>query len=85
MASESSASKTIHLTDLVLANYRLWAAQTEATFAVHGVMDIVLGECLRPDNGNGLQASQATKCDRQQTHMSPSFRANESLSAPISK
>ena len=67
MASESSVSKTIHLTDLVPANYdRLWAAQTEATFAVHGVMDVVLGERLRPDeNGNGRQASQAIKWDRQ--------------------
>ena len=65
MASESSVAKTIRLTELVPANYRLWAAQTEATFAVHGVMDIVLGERLRPDDGNGRQASQAIKWDRQ--------------------
>jgi len=65
MASESSVSKTIRLTDLVPANYHLWAAQTEATFAIHGVMDVVLAERLRPDDGNGRQASQAIKWDRQ--------------------
>jgi gag-polypeptide of LTR copia-type len=48
MASEYSVSKTIRLTDLVPDNYRLWAAQTEATFNVHGVWDIVLGQRLRP-------------------------------------
>ena len=63
MASESSVSKTIRLTDLVPANYRLWAAQTEATFTVHGVLDIVIGERLRP--GDVRQASQAIKWDRQ--------------------
>ncbi len=63
MASEFSVAKTIRLTDLVPANYRLWAAQTEATFAVHGIMDIVLGQRLRPDqDGNGRQA---IKWDRQ--------------------
>ena len=42
-------SKTIRLTELSdIKNYRLWAAQTEATFGVHGVMDIVLGQRLRP-------------------------------------
>ena len=65
MASEFPVSKTIRLTDLVPANYRLWAAQTEATFAVHGIMDIVLGRRLRPDDGNGRQATQAIKWDRQ--------------------
>ena len=63
MASEFPVSKTIRLTDLVPANYRLWAAQTEATFTVHGVLDIVIGERLRP--GDVRQASQAIKWDRQ--------------------
>jgi hypothetical protein len=45
-----SVSKTIRLTELSdTKSYRLWAAQTEATFGVHGVMDIVLGERLRPE------------------------------------
>jgi len=56
---------TIHLTDLVPANYRLWTAQTEATFAVYRIIDIIRGECLRPDDSNGRQATQAIKWDRQ--------------------
>jgi len=63
MATESSVSKTIRLTDLVPANYRLWATQTEATFTVHGIMDIILEERLRPTDAR--QASQAIKWDRQ--------------------
>ena len=50
MAEDSSfsVSKTIRLTELDPKSYRLWAAQTEATFGVHGVMDIALGKRLRP-------------------------------------
>jgi len=48
MASEFSVAKTIRLTDLVPANYRLWPTQTEATFTVHGVLDIVLGSACDP-------------------------------------
>jgi hypothetical protein len=35
--------KTICLTGLVPENYRLWASQSESTFCVYGVLDIVLG------------------------------------------
>jgi gag-polypeptide of LTR copia-type len=64
MASEFTVSKTIHLTDMAPDSYRLWAAQTEATFSVHGVWDIVTGERLRPDppaqpSGNGRPNSRA--------------------------
>jgi hypothetical protein len=45
-----AVSKTIRLTELSdIKNYRLWVAQTKATFRVHGVMDIVLGQRLRPN------------------------------------
>jgi hypothetical protein len=74
MASEF-VSKTIRLTALVPDDYRLWAAQTEATFSVHGVWDLVLGQRLRPQpdappSGNRpARASpvvdDATKSDRQ--------------------
>jgi len=49
MTSEYSVTKTIRLTELKTpGDYRFWAAQSEATFSVHGVMDIVLGKRLRP-------------------------------------
>jgi hypothetical protein len=63
MASEFSVSKTIRLTDLVPDNYRLWRAQTEATFSVHGVLDIVLGQRLRPQldaQPSGNQSAHAS-------------------------
>jgi hypothetical protein len=41
--------KTIRLTDLHPENYRLWVAQSESTFRVHGVLDIVLGRELNPE------------------------------------
>ena len=67
MGSEFPISKTIRLTDLVPPNYGLWAAQTEATFVVHGIMDIVLEQHLRPNDGNGRQATRAIEWDRQHT------------------
>ena len=33
--------KTIRLTGLVPENYRLWASQSESTFRVYGVLNIV--------------------------------------------
>lgn len=75
--AEFMVSKTIHLTELTdTKSYRLWAAQTEATFGVHGVMDIVLGKRLRPSvpeisDANSItedgarQALEAKKWDRQ--------------------
>jgi hypothetical protein len=49
MTEAFSISKTIRLTELSdIKKWRLWAGQTEATFQVHGVMDIVLGQRLRP-------------------------------------
>jgi len=66
MASEFTVSKTIRLTELAPDSYRLWAAQTEATFTVHGVWDIVVGERLRPDQPAPLNAvDEAAKWDRQ--------------------
>ena len=41
--AELRTEKTIRLTALKPEDYRLWAAQSEATFRVHGVLDIVLG------------------------------------------
>jgi hypothetical protein len=52
MATEFSVSKTIRLTALVPDDYRLWAAQTEATFSVHGVWDLMLGQRVRPQPGD---------------------------------
>ena len=40
--------KTIKLTGLVPENYRLWASQSESTFRVYGVLDIVLGHEPNP-------------------------------------
>jgi hypothetical protein len=40
--------KTIRLTGLIPENYRLWASQSEATFRVYGVLDIVLGREANP-------------------------------------
>ena len=48
MAKSATEKKIIKLRDLLPANYRLWAAQSEATFDVHDVLDIVLGRELRP-------------------------------------
>jgi hypothetical protein len=41
--------KTISLTGLIPENYRLWASQSEATFRVYGVLDIVLGHEPSPE------------------------------------
>jgi hypothetical protein len=41
-------SKIIRLERLNPSNYRLWAAQSESTFEVHGVLDIVLGNEPHP-------------------------------------
>jgi hypothetical protein len=41
--------KTIRLTALRPENYRLWVAQSEFTFRVHGVLDIVLGREPNPE------------------------------------
>jgi hypothetical protein len=41
--------KTISLTGLIPENYRLWASQSEATFRVYGVLDIVLGHDPSPE------------------------------------
>src|ERR1700685_1210484 len=66
MASEFTVSKTIRLTELAPDSYRLWAAQTEATFTVQGVWDIVVGERLRHDHPAPLNAvDEASKWDRQ--------------------
>jgi hypothetical protein len=46
---ESCIDKTIYLTGLKPENYRLQAAQCESTFSVHGVLNIVLGRELHPD------------------------------------
>lgn len=77
MAEDSfSVSKTIRLTELDPKSWRLWAAQTEATFGVHGVMDIVLGQRLHPKvpetsdaesmtEDGARKAQEAKKWDRQ--------------------
>jgi hypothetical protein len=64
MASEFTVSKTIRLADLDPDSYRLWAAQTEATFSVHGVWDIVIGDRLRPDQP-ALAVDESAKWDKQ--------------------
>jgi len=46
--AETRAEKTIRLTGLIPKNYRLWASQSEATFRVYGVLDIVLGHEANP-------------------------------------
>lgn len=47
--TEVRTEKTIRLTGLHPDNYRLWAAQSESTFRVHGVLDIVLGREPNPE------------------------------------
>src|SRR5437762_338574 len=47
--TEVRTEKTIRLTGLDPENYRLWAAQCESTFRVHGVLDIVLGREPNPE------------------------------------
>ena len=37
------------LTGLHPENYRLWASQSESTFRVHGVLDIVFGREPNPE------------------------------------
>ena len=49
--------KTIKLTGLVPENYRLWASQSESTFRVYGVLEIVLG---REPNPNPERAASST-------------------------
>ena len=49
--------KTIKLTGLVPENYRLWASQSESTFRVYGVLDIVLG---REPNPSPERAASST-------------------------
>jgi len=78
MTSEYSVTKTIRLTELKTpGDYRFWAAQSEATFSVHGVMDIVLGKRMRPlpesetpapgplTDAEAQQVLEAEKWDRQ--------------------
>jgi hypothetical protein len=69
MASDL-VTKVIRLSDLVPTNYRLWAAQTEATFGVYEVMDIVSGKRLRPSTETSASMTEevvqeAVKWDRQ--------------------
>ena len=64
MASEFEVSKTIRLTALEPLNYRLWAAQTEATFSVYGVLDIVLGQRLRPQVSGSASSSSGSRSTR---------------------
>src|SRR5947207_2457315 len=47
--TEVRTEKTIRLTALKPENYRLWVAQCESTFRVHGVLDIVLGREPNPE------------------------------------
>lgn len=54
MAESRNEKKIIKLKELQPNNYRLWAAQSESTFEVHGVLDIVLGREPHPS------AAQAT-------------------------
>jgi hypothetical protein len=42
------SEKTINLTALKPSEYHLWACQSEATFRVYGVLDIVLGRNPKP-------------------------------------
>ena len=46
--AEVRSEKTIKLTALKPSEYHLWACQSEATFRVYGVLDIVLGRNPRP-------------------------------------
>src|SRR5271155_573841 len=41
--------KTIRLTGLIRENYSLWASQSESTFRVYGVLDLVLGHEPSPE------------------------------------
>jgi hypothetical protein len=59
MTEAFSISKAIRLTDI--KKYRLWAAQTKATFGVHGVMDIVSAQRLRPNAPETLDAESMTE------------------------
>src|SRR5438045_1773042 len=54
--AEVRTEKTIRLTALKPENYRLWVAQSESTFRVHGVLDIVLGREPNPERA-GLSTS----------------------------
>ena len=46
--AEVRSEKTIKLTALKPSEYHLWACQSEATFRVYGVLDIVLGRNPKP-------------------------------------
>jgi hypothetical protein len=50
MSHEVTGGKSIKLNKLKADEYRLWVMQAEATFEVHGCLDIVLGEELKPSN-----------------------------------
>jgi hypothetical protein len=54
--------KTIRLTGLVPENYRLWASQSESTFRVFGVLNIVLG---RESHPHPERAASSTLSDTQ--------------------
>jgi hypothetical protein len=72
--AEASAEKTICLTGLVPENYRLWASQSEATFRVYGVLDIVLGREPNPE-----RAASSTPSD-----YTPDHDAERAQEAPLS-
>jgi hypothetical protein len=76
--AEDPVSKTIRLTELSdTKSYRLWAAQTEATFGVHGVMDIVLGERLRPKVPETLVAESMAEDDARRAQEVAARQAQE--------
>jgi hypothetical protein len=50
MSHEVTGGKTIKLNKLKADEYRLWVMQAEATFDVHGCLDIILGKELKPFN-----------------------------------
>jgi len=60
MAEVRSSEKTIRLTGLISENYRLWASQSEATFRVYGVLDIVLGREPNPERAASSTPSEDT-------------------------
>jgi hypothetical protein len=56
-------TKTIRLTELNPKNYRLWAAQAESTFRVHGVLDIVLGREPHPNPARAISSTPSLSHD----------------------
>jgi len=72
MAEARVSEKTIRLTGLIPENYRLWASQSEATFRVYGILDIVLGCEPNPERAASSTPSEDTP-DHDEVRVAPAL------------